>query len=54
MRANLRNRTVEDGGAPNSLAEFPRNRRCEFRIDWLAHQGEGLLDLLVGDDAQEG
>ena len=30
LRANLRYRTVEDGGASAPLAEFPRNRRCEF------------------------
>jgi hypothetical protein len=30
LRANLRYRTVEDGGARRPLAEFPRNLRCEF------------------------
>ena len=54
LGANLRNRTVENGGAPGSLAEFPRDRRCEFRFGWLAHQAEGLLDLLIRDNAQEG
>ena len=54
LRANLRNRTLEDGGAPRPLAEFPRNLRCEFCIRLLAHQLQGLLDLLVGDNAEEG
>ena len=54
LRANLRNRAVEDGGAPRPLAEFPRNLRREFRIRRLAHHLQGLLDSLVRDKAQEG
>src|ERR1700757_235585 len=54
LRANLRYRTVEDCGARRPLAEFPRNRWCELCVGWLAHHLEGLLDLLVRDNAQEG
>src|ERR1700733_29081 len=53
-RANLCDRTVEDGGAPRPLAEFPRDRRSEFCVGWVAHQAEGMLNLLVRDDAEEG
>ena len=38
LRANLRDRTVENGGASAPLAEFPRNRWREFCVGWLAHQ----------------
>ena len=54
LRTNLRNRPVENGGAPGSLAKFLRDRWCEFCFGWLAHQAEGLLDLVIGDNAQEG
>ena len=37
VRANLRNRTVENGGARRPLAELPRDRWYESHIDWLAH-----------------
>src|SRR5258707_14812346 len=53
-RADLRYRTVEDSGAPSPLAEFPRNLRCYLHIRLLAHHLQGLLDLLVRDNAQEG
>ena len=32
LRANLRYRTVEDGGTCRPLAKFPRNFRRELRI----------------------
>ena len=35
------------------LAEFPRNFRGELGIRLLAHHLQGLLDLLIGDNAQE-
>src|ERR1700746_3087420 len=54
LRANLRNRTVEDGGARCPLAEFPRNRWRKFCFGGLAHQAERLLDLLLRDNAQKG
>ena len=54
LRANLRNRTVEHGGAACALAEFPCNFRRELRIWLLVHQLQSLLDLLVRNNAEEG
>src|ERR1700730_4388997 len=47
LRAKLRNRTIEDSGASDALANFPRNHWCKFRFGWLAHQAKRLLNLLV-------
>ena len=37
LRANLRNRAIDNGGAARPLAEFSRNLRRELRIWLLAH-----------------
>src|SRR5208283_5626162 len=53
LRANLGNRTIEDDGARCPLAEFPGNVGGELGVRFLAHHLQGLLDLLIGDNAEE-
>ena len=54
LGANLGNRTIEHRGARRPLADLSRNCRYQLCIGGLAHQTEGLLDLLVRDNAEEG
>ena len=54
LRTNLGYRAVENGCAAGTLAYLPRKVRSQLRIWSLIHHLEGLLDLFVRDNAQEG
>ena len=54
LAPQIRNRAVDDSSALRPLTEFPRNFRAELGVGRLAHQAQGLLDALFGDEAEEG
>jgi hypothetical protein len=54
LRSNLRDRTVQNCSTCCSLANLPRDIRRELGVGWLIHQLKRLLNLLVGDDTEEG
>jgi len=54
LGTNPGDRTIEHRGACRPLADFSRNCGYQLCIDRLTHQTEGLLDLLVRDNAEEG
>jgi hypothetical protein len=49
----LRDRAIEDGRAAGSLANLACDIESELSAGLLAHHGQGLLDALIGDEAQE-
>src|SRR5215469_835819 len=53
LRPDLGDGAFQHGSAPCALAEFLRNLRRKPGIERPAHHAEGLLGLLVRDDAQE-
>jgi hypothetical protein len=54
LGTNPGNRTIEHRGTRRPFADLSRNCRRQLCIDRLAHQTEGLLDLLVRDNAEKG
>ena len=53
LGADLRDRTLEKGGAPRPHAEVTCNLRCEFCASRLTHQVQRLMDAFVGNQAEE-
>src|SRR5579863_5889123 len=52
-RANLCDRSLNDGGAANPLAKVLRDLRRQLRVWFLAHHWKNLLNAVVGNEPQE-
>ena len=54
LRANLRDRALQDSGAGYPLAKFSCDLRGKPRIGWLAHHTQSLLNPLLRNKGQKG
>ena len=53
LSSEARDRAIKCGGAARTCADLPGYLRSQARIGRLVHEAKGLLDPLVGDQAEE-